>query len=44
MDVSANDQTASHDYILLSQKTPKQISDPYAVRFLEELLVPNSTR
>ena len=44
VDVSANDQTASHDYILLSQKTPKQISDPYAVRFLEELLVPNSTR
>ena len=44
VDVSANDQTPSHDYILLSPEHPRQVSDPYAVRFLEELLVPNSTR
>ena len=43
VDVSLNDQVSGHAGLLFSQTPPKQSSDPEAVRFLEELLVPGST-
>lgn len=43
-DASANAQVSGRDYILLSPSHPKQIGDEAGVRFLQELLVPGSTK
>ena len=42
IDDSLNDQVSGHDYLLFSDSTKKQSSDPEAVRFLKELLEPGS--
>ena len=42
-DVCLNAQTESHDYMLFSDSTRKQIADPAGIRFLQELLIPGST-
>ena len=44
VDVSLNDQVSNHAYLLFADSTKKQSSDPEAVAFLKELLVPGSTR
>ena len=39
-----NDLTESHDAMLLTPDTIKHSSDPEGVRFLQEVLVPGSTK
>ena len=43
-DGSYNDQTPNHMGILFSDTPSKQIEDPAGIRFLQELLVPGSTK
>ena len=43
-DVSLNDQVSGHSALLCGASPAKQLDDPAGVRFLQELLVPNSTR
>ena len=43
-DASANAQVSGRDYILFSPSHPKQIGDGDGVRFLQELLIPGSTK
>ena len=43
-DASVNDQVSSRAALLFSNTTRKQIDDPAGLRFLQELLVPGSTK
>ena len=42
-DVSHNAQVYGHRALLLNSAPPKQMNDPAGMRFLQELLMPNST-